>query len=173
MPVIEAPFPPQETCLLPADSGLAVAVVIERHTCSCCPGERPDPGRDADGRAAARGGKTAPGWLPWLASCVARTGGGCAVTSSPASASVAVAGRSAARQVPAGQLRDQGRLPGLRPDRGHVAGAGQGARPQPGVPSRGSVIWPTPAQGGRTTGPPLPRPTWPTTRRRHTSTAHR
>ena len=127
------PFPPQKTCLLPADSGRAVAVVIERHMCSCCAGEGPDPGRDADCRAAARGGKTVPGWLPWLASCVTRTCGSCAVMSSPASRSVAVAGRSAARRVPAGQLRDRSRLPGLRPDRGRIAGAGQGARPQPGV----------------------------------------
>ena len=127
------PFPPQKTCLLPADSGRAVAVVIERHICSCCAGEGPDPGRDADCRAAARGGTTVPGWLPWLASCVTRTCGSCAVMSSPASTSVAVAGRSAARQVPVEQLRDQGRLPGLRPDRGRIAGAGQGARPQPDV----------------------------------------
>jgi hypothetical protein len=28
-------------------------------------------------------------------------------------------------------------------------------------PFRGLVIWLTPAQGGRTTGPPLPRPAWP------------
>ena len=28
-------------------------------------------------------------------------------------------------------------------------------------PFRGSVIWLTPAQGGRTTGPPPPRPAWP------------
>jgi hypothetical protein len=28
-------------------------------------------------------------------------------------------------------------------------------------PFRGSVIWLTPAQGGRTTGPPLSRPAWP------------
>ena len=27
----------------PADSGLAVVMVIERHTCPCCRGERPDP----------------------------------------------------------------------------------------------------------------------------------
>jgi len=26
---------------------------------------------------------------------------------------------------------------------------------------RGSVIWPTPEQGGRMTGPPGPRPAWP------------
>src|SRR5690349_9913336 len=127
------PFPPQETCLLRADSGLAVAVVIERHMRSCCPGERPDPGRDADCRAAAREGTTAPGWLPWLVWRVTRTCGGCAVMSSPASTSVAVAGRSGARQVPAEQLRGQRRLPGFRPDRGRIAGAGQGARPQPGV----------------------------------------
>jgi len=36
-----------------ADDGLAVAVVIERRTCPCCGGERPDPGRDPDRRAAA------------------------------------------------------------------------------------------------------------------------
>jgi hypothetical protein len=90
------------------------------------------PGRDADRRAAARGGTAAPGWLPWLASCVTRTCGSCAVMSSPASRSIAVAGRSAARQVPVEQLRDQGRLPGLHPDRGRIARAGQ-ARPQPGL----------------------------------------
>ena len=28
-------------------------------------------------------------------------------------------------------------------------------------PFRGSVIWLTPEQGGRTTGPPAPRPQWP------------
>ena len=33
---------------------------------------------------------------------------------------------------------------------------------RPGIPFRGSVIWLTPAQGGRTTGNPLlPRPAWP------------
>ena len=29
---------------LPADDSLAAAVVIEPRTCSCCCGERPDPG---------------------------------------------------------------------------------------------------------------------------------
>jgi hypothetical protein len=28
-------------------------------------------------------------------------------------------------------------------------------------PFRGSVIWLTPEQGGRKTGPPAPRPAWP------------
>ena len=42
-------------------------------------------------------------------------------------------GRSAARRVPVEQLRDRSRLPGLHPDGGRIAGAGQGARPQHGV----------------------------------------
>ncbi len=45
----------------PADDGLAAAVVIERGTCACCRGERPDPGRDTDRRAAARWSTTPPG----------------------------------------------------------------------------------------------------------------
>src|SRR5580704_13352628 len=50
---------------LPADDGLNAAVVIERRTCPCCRGERPDPGRDPDCRAAARGSTTAPGCRGW------------------------------------------------------------------------------------------------------------
>ena len=45
----------------PADDGLAAAVVIEGRTCPCCCGERPDPGRDTDCRAAARGSTTPSG----------------------------------------------------------------------------------------------------------------
>ena len=44
-----------------AHDGLAVAVIIERRTCPCCGGERPDPGRDPDCRAAARRSTTPPG----------------------------------------------------------------------------------------------------------------
>src|SRR5580704_17028056 len=40
---------------LPADDGLATAMVIERCTCPCCRCERPDPGRDPNCRATARG----------------------------------------------------------------------------------------------------------------------
>ena len=38
---------------------------------------------------------------------------------------------------------------------------GQGMEEAGEFPFRGSVIWLTPAQGGRTTGPPLPRPARP------------
>ena len=41
--------------------GLVAAVVIECRACSCCGGERPDPGRGPDCRAAARRSTTAPG----------------------------------------------------------------------------------------------------------------
>jgi hypothetical protein len=47
------------------DDSLAAAVVIGRRTCSCCRGERADPGRGADCRAAARGSTTAPGCRRW------------------------------------------------------------------------------------------------------------
>ena len=53
------------TWLPPCDDGLAAVVVIGRRTCPCCRGERPDPGRDTDCRAAARGSTTAAGCHGW------------------------------------------------------------------------------------------------------------
>ena len=57
--------PPCQLGYLPADDGLAAAVVIELRTCSCCRGERPDPGRGTDCRAAARGSTTPSGCCRW------------------------------------------------------------------------------------------------------------
>ena len=47
------------------DDGLAAAVIIERRPCPCCRGERPDPGRDPDRRAAARPSTAASGCRGW------------------------------------------------------------------------------------------------------------
>src|SRR5947209_13517219 len=50
---------------LPAEDGLTAGVVIKRHTCPCCRGERSHPGRDTDRCAAACGSTTPSGCRRW------------------------------------------------------------------------------------------------------------